>query len=44
MDLYNLSQERGVGKMFEHGVVGALTNTFDSAALGNLLGQMRITH
>jgi len=33
MDLYNLSQERGVGKMFEHGVVGALTNTFDSAAL-----------
>ena len=33
MDLYNLSQERGVGKLFEHGVVGALTNTFDSAAL-----------
>lgn len=33
MELYGLSQERGVGKMFEHGVVGALTNTFDSASL-----------
>jgi hypothetical protein len=33
MDLYNLSQERGVGSLFEHGIVGALTNTFDSAAL-----------
>jgi hypothetical protein len=33
MDLYGLSQQRGVGSLFEHGVVGALTNTFDSAAL-----------
>lgn len=33
MDLYNLSQSRGVGSLFEHGIVGSLTNTFDSAAL-----------
>jgi hypothetical protein len=33
MDLYGLSQQRGVGSLFEHGVVGALTNTYDSAAL-----------
>jgi hypothetical protein len=33
MQLYQTSKERGVGSMFEHGVVGALTNTFDSAAL-----------
>lgn len=31
--LYQLSQQRGVGQLFEHGVVGALTNTYDSAAL-----------
>lgn len=33
MELYQMSQQRGVGSLFEHGVVGALTNTFDSAAL-----------
>ena len=33
MQLYQMSQERGVGAMFEHGVVGSLTNTFDSAAM-----------
>lgn len=31
--LFQLSQQRGVGQMFEHGVVGALTNTFDSASM-----------
>jgi hypothetical protein len=30
MDLYNLSQSRGVGSLFEHGIVGSLTNTFNS--------------
>ena len=33
MSLYNLSQQRGVGSLFEHGVVGSLTQTFDSAAI-----------
>jgi hypothetical protein len=33
VSLYQLSQERGVGSLFEHGVVGSLTNTFDSSAM-----------
>ena len=33
MQLYELSQQRGVGSLFEHGVVGSLVHTFDSAAL-----------
>jgi hypothetical protein len=31
--LYQLSQERGVGNLFEHGVVGALVDTYDSMAM-----------
>ena len=33
MQLYNLSQERGVDNLFEHGVVGSLTQTYDSMQL-----------
>ena len=33
IQLYELSQSRGVGNLFEHGVVGSLTKTYDSIAL-----------
>lgn len=33
VELYQSSQERGVGKMFEHGVVATLVNTYDSMAM-----------
>ncbi len=33
IQLFELSQQRGVGNMFEHGVVGSLTKTYDSMAL-----------
>ena len=31
--LYALSQKRGIGNLFEHGVVGSLVKTYDSIAL-----------
>jgi hypothetical protein len=33
MELFGLSRERGNSSLFEHGVVGALVNTYDSIAL-----------
>ena len=33
MDLYQLSKTRGNSSLFEHGVVGSLTNTYDSMAM-----------
>lgn len=33
MQLYELSKNRGVGNLFEHGVVGSLTQTYDSMAM-----------
>lgn len=33
IQLFELSQQRGVGNMFEHGVVGSLTKTYDSISL-----------
>jgi hypothetical protein len=33
MDLYNMSKEKGMPNLFEHGMVGSLVNTYDSAAL-----------
>jgi len=33
IQLYELSQTRGVGNLFEHGVVGSLTKTYDSISL-----------
>jgi hypothetical protein len=33
LQLYQLSQQKGIGNLFEHGVVGALTKTYDSVAM-----------
>lgn len=33
MGLFQLSQQRGLGNLFEHGVVGSLVKTYDSVAL-----------
>lgn len=33
MELYAMSQEKGMPNLFEHGMVGSLVNTYDSAAL-----------
>ena len=33
IQLYEMSQTKGVGNLFEHGVVGSLTKTYDSVAL-----------
>lgn len=33
IELYEMSQTKGVGNLFEHGVVGSLTKTYDSVAL-----------
>lgn len=33
MELYQMSQAKGNGALFEHGVVGALTKTYDSMAM-----------
>ena len=33
MQLYELSQQKGIGNMFEHGVVGELVKTYDAAGL-----------
>ena len=33
MQLYELSQNKGMGNLFEHGVVGELVKTYDSAGL-----------
>jgi len=33
IQLYEMSQAKGVGNLFEHGVVGSLTKTYDSIAL-----------
>ena len=33
--LYQLSQQKGVGNLFEHGVIGSLVKTYDAIALVN---------
>ena len=33
LQLYGMSKDRGVSSLFEHGVVGALTNTYDAIAM-----------
>jgi hypothetical protein len=33
MELYAMSKDKGMPNLFEHGMVGSLVNTYDSAAL-----------
>ena len=33
MQLYDLSKQRGIGSLFEHGIVGELVKTYDATAL-----------
>ncbi len=33
LQLYDMSKQKGIGNMFEHGVVGELTKTYDAGAL-----------